>query len=338
MSTYENATNKRPALAQPSSGADEPVTKPFVETLIHEAVDKGFVDQEAKTRELIQGTLQHFSSGFQKQSAELHSKVEERITSLDGRMCNVEAHVESQVQTNAQVAKHVLELQERTNNLENQLKIANKSAIAREDLQNDAFERPPNLEIIRVNAHRYVAKREVLDALTPWLAEVGIAPEQFILEGKAPQGKYFVVKFLLNPLSAARFVEAALANLKDKDGNWRAINVKLVNQQSEKLHIGSDESPKVRTMRRMAACIKKSIADLYPKIPIDDVHFKFHKSSVYAGRVGICCVEPTSGDVERKFFLWNYPGLAELEINKDALLDKTMRYLLRPEENIHWCL
>ena len=78
------------------------------------------------------------------------------------------------------------------------------------------------------------------------------------------------------------------------------------------------------------------MAELYPKV--EDVHYKFHRSSVHAGSVGICCVEPTAGDVERELFLWNHPGLTELKIDKTALLDKTMRYLVRPEDDIQWCL
>ena len=51
--------------------------------------------------------------------------------------------------------------------LEDQLKLANKCVISREDLQSNEFDRPGNLEIIRVNAHRYVTKRSRDDALTP---------------------------------------------------------------------------------------------------------------------------------------------------------------------------
>ena len=66
--------------------------------LIHEAVDKGFIAQEANTRKLLQGPPKtHFTAGFQRQNHEFHSGVEAHISSLDGRMCNVEADVETQV-------------------------------------------------------------------------------------------------------------------------------------------------------------------------------------------------------------------------------------------------
>lgn len=205
-----------------------------------------------------------------------------------------------------------------------------------EGQQNDNFERPPNIEIIRINSTRYVTKRSVADAIGPWLAEKGVTDEQFCLEGNQPNGKNFVVRFHLNPLSAARFVQDALSNLRDNDGNWKVINAKLVNGQNEKLHIGPDESPKTRCQRRMAKCIQKAMSALYPEV--EDVHYRPYKTTVHAGQLGLCRVEPDKNNVERTCFLWNYSAISDLGINKTSLLDKIMQLLQRPEDNIEWSL
>ena len=154
--------------------------------------------------------------------------------------------------------------------------------------------------------------------------------------GNEPQGKSFHIRFQINSLSAARMVQAALANLRDESGHWRTISCKLANSQMEKLHIGPDESEKVRTKRRMAACVKKTIGELYPDLP--NVHYKFFKEAIYSDKTAICRLVPTSSEVARDMFLWNLPFLPALGINKANLLDKTMQFAQRADENVEWSL
>ena len=92
-------------------------------------------------------------------------------------------------------------------------------------------------------------KRSVEDAITPCLTESGIEPNQWTLEGSMPTRKNFIVRFMLNPISAGRFAKDALGNREDENGVYKVFNAKLVNGQIEKLHIGPDESPKARTSR-----------------------------------------------------------------------------------------
>ena len=49
-------------------------------------------------------------------------------------------------------------------------------------------------------------------------------------------------------------------------------------------------------------------------------------------------MEPTAKDVEKKFFLWNNPAVAEFGLDKEAILTRTLALLRRPEDTIEWCL
>ena len=157
-----------------------------------------------------------------------------------------------------------------------------------------------------------------------------------ILVGNQPQGKSVHVRFQINSLSAARMVQAALANLKNESGSWRTISCTMANGQLEKLNIGPDESEKVRTKRRMSACVKKAIGELHPDIP--NVHYKFFKEAIYFDRTTICRLVPASAEVDRNMFLWNNDSLPNLGISKTNLLDKTMQLLQRADENVEWRL
>jgi len=316
----------------PSSSSAEFVSKTDCINIADEAVRK----QAASVEGLMQKSLAVFAQGMQEQALQDKRAIREHVDSVGARVASLEEYTERQNKTNARVDKELSSLSERATVLENQLRMANRAAITREDLRNDNFDRPPNLEIIRVNVTRYATKRAVLDALGPWLAEIGITDEQWILVGNEPQGRSFYIRFQINSLSAARLVQAALANLKDASGSWRTISCKLANDQMEKLHIGADESEKVRTKRRMAACVKRAIGELYPSIP--NVHYKFFKEAIYSDKTAICRLAPTSCEVERDMFLWNKASLPTLKIDKATLLDKTMQFSQRADEDVEWSL
>ena len=86
----------------------------------------------------------------------------------------------------------------------------------------------------------------------------------------------------------------------------------------------------------MSACVKKAIGELYPDLP--NVHYKFFKEAIYSEKTAICRLVPTSAEVDRNMFLWNNASLPILEINKIALLDKTMQFIQRADENVEYGL
>ena len=153
------------------------------------------------------------------------------------------------------------------------MRVANShNNVSKFDSDHDEFDRPPDLSLPKGNSSRHSSKKAVEDALIPCLADCKVNPGHWKLEGKAPQGRFFTVKFLFSPLSATRAAQAALGNLRDSDGKWKSIKAQLVNNDNEKLHIGLDENDKAKTKRKMAACVKKATGESYPDVP--NVHFK----------------------------------------------------------------
>jgi len=329
-----NEANKRPC---PSPVAD--TSRPNLSDnldQVHALLDKSLETHSESTKAFVGKLMDQFSTHMEENNSRASEAFKTSLLQLGGRVTALEEHNQVQLAVNAKFEKQIAELLQRTALLENQPRIANsKNLASMQDVQSDSFDRPANLSVLKVNANRYISKRAVEDALAPWLAEVKITQDQWELEGKSPQGRFFTVKFNLNPLSAARATQDALGNLRDSGGEWRCIEAKLVNEQTEKLHIGADENEKARTKRRMAACVKKAIGELYK---LDNVHFKPYKEAVYADKTGICFLNPTSKDVTRDMFLWNNEALPELHINKHALLDKIMQLLERPGRSIPWSL
>lgn len=267
-----------------------------------------------------------FVSELTARSDERARKQEERIDTIDGQIGDIESK-------QAAVEADVEKLKEGQVRLQEQLRVANQSAISRADIDLERFDRPANLEIIIVKSSKFVTKIEVENAITPWIHETGITRELWTLSGNTT-GKRFQIKFLQNPLTASDMVQTCLKALKDENGDWRAIKAKLPNANMEKLLICGDESPKAGLQRRMATCLRKAVQELYPHI--EEVHYRFRKAAVYAGKVGIASLQPECPLPERKHFLWNLPGLRELEIDKERVLTRTLALL--EDEQIQWSL
>jgi hypothetical protein len=68
------------------------------------------------------------------------------------------------------------------------------------------------------------------------------------------------------------------------------------------------------------------------------VHYIFFKEAIYSEKTAICRLVPTSAEVDRNMFLGNNDFLPNLGIDKVRLLDKTMQFLQRADENVEWRL
>ena len=326
-----NEGNKRPC---PSTEEKSSVVVGLDD--VQSIVDKSPDIHANSTRAFVGKLMDDFSDHLAENNSKASTAIRMSMEQLGSRVQVLEEFSHEQTGLNAKFEKQIAELLARTAMLEEQLRIANKNMVSKLDVESNVFDRPPNLSILKVNANRYISKRAVEDALVPWLSEIKIPQDQWELEGKSPQGKYFTVKFLLNPLSAARAAQDAIGNLRDSDGNWRTIEAKLFNNDKEKLHIGPDDNEKSRTKRRMAACVKKAIGELYPELP--NVHFKPYKEAIYSDKTGICFLNPSSKEVSKESFLWNNEALPELQICKPRLLEKILQLLERPASQIPWSL
>jgi len=300
---------------------------------------QGVVDSAMdKQQKGIQVLLANLSKGMEDLDKETRTHTQTGFNELGSRVDHLEAAQRKQETINVEVQQKLQDLQAKNESLEKSMHVAHKQAITREDVQSDKFDRPANLEVIKVRSHIYVSKRAVEDSLAPWLNENGIKPEEYTLEGNEPQGKFFTLRFCVNPLSNARMVETSLKSLKDKNGKRKEIKAKLPNNREQILHIGGDENDQVRTKRRMVACFKKALEALKPDMDMESVFCKWYKSSIFCDKLEVCMVDPKSRNIKRDEYWWNKDALTELQINKDVFLDKIFSFVERPEEKVQWSL
>jgi len=315
-------------------GRDEtPITPSMFEEILAGSQAKALAD----SRELIDkatannaNTLAAFGHQIDAKFAEQTvaiNEVKERVDKVESRQDGLHSEME--------------ELRAGQARLEASLHLANKSAITREDLNQDLFDRPPDLGIIKISSQKFASKMAVEDAITPWLASCGLARDIWTITGR-PSGKRFYVKILQNPLSAAKLVLECLGNLKDENGNWKNFDVQLVGGKSCKLFIGGDESPKAGVQRRLAACLKKALAQLYPQI--EEVHYRPRAKvgpAVYSANVPLATLQPESESPEKKSILWNptaLPDLAKFGFDRNSVVNQTFKFLDGDDEPIQWCV
>ncbi len=61
-------------------------------------------------------------------------------------------------------------------------------------------------------------------------------------------------------------------------------------------------------------------------------------TDIFAGKLPICTMLPTSAEIVPTFYGWNNRAVAEHEIDKAAVLARAMALLERPEDNVQWSL
>ena len=226
--------------------------------------------------------------------------------------------------------------------LAEQLSIAKKQTFERADVESDNFDRPPNLEIIRITAKKALTTEAVKNSLAPWLNEVvGMDCESWKIVVANQSGKVFFLKFCFLPLQNSRAVNKAMGCIKNEDGSYRKFTAEAADSTVNCIRLDRDENPKSRTQRRMAAVFKGVVANKYPNI--DSVNFrrnqKLERTTVYVGEgsgTPLCTFAPKSDTIEASYFLWNYDAVAEFKIDKDKVIEATIEQLDNPDESIEW--
>ena len=217
--------------------------------------------------------------------------------------------------------------------------MAKQTAVSRADIESDRFDRPANIEILKVSSRKFVTVQAVNDAISPWLTgDCKFEREAWEVSGDK-SGRHFTLKFLGNMVANGRDVDSAMRLLKDSNGDFRKFLAKRADDSTEELRIDRDENGRSKAQRRMAACLLKTLKNLKPDLE-ESLHIRrdYRKAriSVFCDRDGICTMCPKSDAIERVFFHWDYDSLETLHLDKDAILDAVMPMFQRPEDNIRW--
>jgi hypothetical protein len=285
-----------------------------------------------KERELAAETMSSFVDKSQKASMEL----------LDGFAKATEARFAKNERDISQNSNNIEELRGKQDKndkeikeLQDALRIANDSSLTRDMLVSSKFDRPPNIEIIKISSGKFVSKISVENAIRPWLDECEICPTIWKLMGSSPNGKQFYIQFLQNSVTAGKLVEELLPKLKDDNGDWKVFKAITTDKKEAQLHIGRDENNKTRTQRRMQKAFISALEACAPQL--EEVHYRFYNQAVFSGRSdGIARMEPKAETVKRADFEWNYEAVTRLALDKEAILDKTLELLARPADSIQW--
>ena len=220
-----------------------------------------------------------------------------------------------------------------------QLAAGKKQSVERADLEADNFERPANFEVIRISSKKVLTINAVGIALAPWLKDsVGIDADAWKIVSSSSSGKHFVLKFNLLPIQNARLVHKAMGTIKNEDGSFRTFEAIAADHSTNKLLVARDENPKARTQRRMAACLKKTTMEKYPNL--ENVHYrrnpKLEKTTMYIGDTPLCTMAPNADTIVADFFLWDYEAISKFQLDKNIIIDNTLKLLDNPEESIQW--
>jgi hypothetical protein len=312
-------------------GRDEtPITPSMFKDILADSQKKHLAD----TKELIDKSSANNAETMAAFGGQIEAKFAEQaqaINEVSSRVDKVETRQDG-------FQSELEEVRAAQGRIEASLHLANKTALTRADLDHDLFDRPPDLSVIKITSLKFASKMAVEDSITPWLTSCGVSRDIWNITFQ-PSGKRFYIKFLLNPLSAGKLVlEILRNNLKDEDGKWREFEVKLVTKGTCKLIIGADESPKAGVQRRLAACLKKSLAKLYPQI--EDVHFRPRAkgvgAAVFSAKIPLASLQPESDAPEKKSIGWNPAALAEFGIDRDSVNEQTFKFFDGDAEPIQW--
>jgi hypothetical protein len=314
---------------RPHGRDDIPITPSMFEGIMAESNKKQLDD----TKELIDKSSANHANTMEAFGRQIEAKFAEQTEAIN----EVKTRVDEVETRQDGFQSELEEVRAAQGRIEASLHLANKTALTRADLDQDLFDRPPDLSVIKITSQKFATKTAIEDSIIPWLTSCGVSRDTWTITGR-PSGKRFHIKFLLNPLSAGKLVPECLNGLKDDNGNWKQFEVTLVTGGTCKLFIGKDESPKEGVQRRLAACIKKSLALLYPQI--EEVHFRPKAKgigpAVFSVKVPLASLQPESESPDKKSIGWNPAALAEFGIDRVRVNEQVFKFLDGDAEPIPW--
>ena len=84
----------------------------------------------------------------------------------------------------AAMQKSIVKIRKEQTRQAEALSLADRNGmLTQADLQSDEFDRPPNIEVIRVSCPKYVSKSSIENALTPFLSDLGYPKETWSVTG-----------------------------------------------------------------------------------------------------------------------------------------------------------
>ena len=136
------------------------------------------IQGEAQNKKLFGELANHVDEKISKVERGLRAH-DEKLNDMDGRQNLLEKRQDDQ----AKLIDH----------LSAELQSARKQTIERKHLEDDRFDRPPNLEVLFVTAKKFLTVDAISAALSPWLtSDLSLEAEKWTVLRANPPGKRFI--------------------------------------------------------------------------------------------------------------------------------------------------
>ena len=254
-----------------------------------------------------------------------HDEIQTRkLDNLQGQVDELKASV-------SKSESHHLEMQESIRIIQSALSIAEKTVVDAKTFDDEDFNKQPEFNKLRVGASEAVSRPAIYKTIAEWLANAGVADDQWNLVG-GDLGKQFGVLFKGTEGLGARRARKANHCLKRDDGTWIQLETPTPAGGVAKLFIGPDESPKQLAEGRMGRRLVRDLRTMYPKRK-----FVFHKNQRVNGKnekgepvvrieAVVKCDFKLLAKVEAKSYedqqyFWIAQAVDEFKIDKAAVLE-----------------
>ena len=328
-------------------------TTTFTKLDLFDLLDEQGANYQKSTEVSIAKALDTFGIQFRSDSksdtkellGKYHDKLSGRFVAVETRVDKVEATVSGLSTDLSAMQSSIVEIQKEQARQAEALLLANRSGVLTwSDLQSDEFDRPSNIEVIRVSSPKYVSKTSVENALSPFLSDLGYPNDIWSVTGNEG-GKEFFVQFQQNALTSAKNVKHVLQNLK-VNGKYKIFNAETVKidsttgkPQTAKLFVSGDQNPKQKAVRYMCVKFTEACKTLYPSM-----EWSYYDGVVQftvedeKDRQGLAIMLPTKSSVDRSMVQWDNILVNKYELDKTKIFDLFDKLSSGPAAAKEWCV
>ena len=198
---------------------------------------------------------------------------------------------------------------------------ATTSAEVTRAFADEAFDRLPDLSVIRLNTSELVSHSSILESIKPLMSEAGLSENQWDLLG-APSGisRNFTVRFTGTEAIAARRAQKCLQIRRLPDGSWRP-NPKVTSPLNREIdvYIAPDKSPKQLRTELGGRRLLKAFRAVHPNGAQCHLDKRTGQVSVQWKPCARVVPQPSSASSASYVIQWNAAAVAELQINKPQI-------------------
>ena len=240
---------------------------------------------------------------------EFDSATQRRMSDIEGRVIEVSGRMDDQVKAMQDMKKDIEKLKKG-------LVEAEVQQPTRASLNEENYDREPDVTILRVGAAELISKEAAVRAVKPWLDEADSDATQYEIIGPT-LGRNFTVKFAGTGGLAAKRARRAFAMLRGVDGTWREMVAKSPLNKDIKIYVSEDKSMKTIKTETSAKRLMRAFKAVHPE---KEVHLVRRTGTISVAWVPIARVDAANPDDIR--VMWNAAAVGEHSVNKNDIVMK----------------